>query len=179
MRIRTGHGSGTLFALLAALVLTLPIGCGNASNTPEEAFESLRTALADERWDLLYDVLPPSLQQKYDEQTSQYDLKIEQMIVQMGEAQANESLRQDFGFDQAQWVGMTPRERFAAMLRKRAKLELRQLGVNPDYVVNSSIKNSSIRGDEATISLDDGKGHRTRLRFVLVDGSWRFGLGEG
>lgn len=160
------------FCLLLALA-----ACGGNQNTPEEAFESVRTALAEERWELLYDILPPEVQQSFDQQIVENDQRIQALAAQAGGPATDEQLRREFGFDRAQWQKMTVKQRFAGIFRKTAKLELRRLGVNPDYVVSSDVTGVMVRGSEAVLSIDDGKGHRSRLKFVLVGGVWRFGLG--
>ena len=154
-------------------------GCGSAHNTPEEALETLRTALKEERWDLLYKVLLPDLQKNFDEQVQASDQQFRAVAQQLGKAVASEQLKQEFGFSLAQWEQMDAQQRFAAIFQKSARMELMRLGVNPDYVATSKIKSSSIRGEEVTISLDDGKGHWTHLKFKLVENSWRFNIGEG
>jgi hypothetical protein len=166
-----------MLGVLLTLLLLPESGCGSAHNTPEEALETLRTALKEERWDLLYDSLLPELQQEFDEQVQAHHQRFLAVARQVGENATSEQLKREFGFTLAQWEQMGQRERFSAIFQQSGRMELKRKGVNPDYVVNSKVKSTSIRGEDATISLDAGRGHRTHLKFKLVDNTWRFDFG--
>lgn len=153
-------------------------GCGGAQNSPEEALAAVRTAFQEERWDLLYDVLPPARQEAFRAQLAENDERIAQLERQVGPERADEMLQADFGFTRAEWRAMEPRARFAAVFGRDARMELAQSGINLQYVAESELRSVEIAGENATIVVDDGRGHRTKLRFILVDGAWRFDLGE-
>ncbi|MFH0944974.1 MAG: hypothetical protein V2A76_07230 [Planctomycetota bacterium] len=157
--------------------LLLLIGCGSAENTPEEALETVRTAFKEDRWDLLYDVLPQAKQASFDQQVASSDQQFRAVAQQIGAAKASEQLKREFGFTLSDWEGMNSKERFSAIFQRDAKMKLAHLGVNPEYVEGGTIKSTSIRGDEATIQLDDGRGHRPRLKFKLEGNRWRFDIG--
>lgn len=162
---------------LACSVLAFLAACGSAENTPEEALESVRTAFQEDRWDLLYDVLLKDMRTHFDEQVTANDQQFRALSQQFGEAQASEQMKRELGFTLSQWEGMNSKERFSAIFGRDGRVQLAHLGVNPEHVLNGTIKSSSIRGDEATISLDDGKGHRPRLKFRLEENRWRFDIG--
>jgi hypothetical protein len=154
------------------------VACGSARNTPEEAFESLRTAIAEERWDLLYDVLPPEHQEFFDGQVAENDARLRALVEQKGDLAATEILSRELGVTYPRWQKMTVKERFAAVFAPSAKSFFVELGINQEHVAGSSVKSVTIGGSEATVFLDDGKGHRPRLRFVLVADYWRYDPGQ-
>lgn len=162
------HSFVALFALLF-------VGCGSAKNTPEQAFEDLRTALREQKWDLLYDILPPERQKTFD---AQIESVVEQfqLMAQVSPADVEPAAKRELGMSLAEWKQLERRKQFATLFKKDAKMQLAEIGMNSDEIAASTVKELSIVGDKAEFSLDDGKGHRTRLTFVLVGGYWRFEL---
>lgn len=164
--------------VLRALSVLLPlllVGCGSAKNTPEQAFEHLRTALREQKWDLLYDILPPEKQKTFDAQIEDVVAQF-QMLLQVSPNEVEPAAKRELGMSLAEWKQLERRQQFAILFKKDAKLQLAEIGMNPDEILASTVKETSIVGDKAEFSLDDGKGHRSRLTFVLVNGYWRFEL---
>ncbi len=145
-----------------------------ARNTPEEAFAALKTALAEQRWDLLYDLLPGAAQEDLDRQIAENDARIKELAAQQGEAAADEVLLRELGVTFGRWSKMTARERFALVFAPMAGEVLARLGVEPALVISAAVRSVTVRGEEATLLLEDGQGRSSRLSFVLVDGLWRF-----
>ncbi|MBI4881460.1 MAG: hypothetical protein HY812_17625 [Planctomycetes bacterium] len=145
-----------------------------ARNTPEEALAALKTALAEQRWDLLYDLLPGAAQEDLDRQIAENDARIKELAAQQGEAAADEVLLCELGVTFCRWSKMTARERFALVFAPMAGEVLARLKVDPALVIAASVRSVSVRGEEATLLLEDGQGRSGRLTFVLADGLWRF-----
>lgn len=170
MRSRITH---PVFALVVSLVALF--GCGSAKNTPQHAFDALRTALREEKWDLLYDILPPERQKTFDEQIESV-IEQFQMMQQVSPADVEPAAKRELGMGFAEWKALERRKQFETLFKKDAKRQLAEIGMNADEILASTVKEQSIVGDKAEFSLDDGKGHRVRLTFVLVGDYWRFEL---
>lgn len=164
-------------ARLIFLAACAPVfACGDrgpvAKNTPEDAFETLRSAVRDSRWGLLYDVVPPDYQAEFDRMLAESDERITAHANEAGEAQADEVMLRDFGITYARWKAMSNRERFATVFFVRGRNDLTELGLNPDQIASSSVRASEVMGDRATLLVDDGKGHRSKVPFRLVGDRW-------
>jgi hypothetical protein len=165
--------------VLGLTLLSVVVGCGSAKNTPEQAFADLRTALKEQRWDVLYDLLPPAKQTMFDQQVAAFDANLTAVRAELGAKELDAKLMKDIGVTFDGWKKLDKKQRLAKLWAGSANDQLVELGINPGEIENSTVKETRIIGDKAEISLDDGKGHRSRLTFVLVEGYWRFDLDEG
>ncbi len=168
----------TRFVPIVLLVLAaFATGCSQARNTPEQALAQVKQALKSEQWELLYDLVPPDLQKAWDDETAKIDAIAKRLIAERGADVAAQVMKDQIGVSLAAWEKAgDARKRFALNFAPTAKRGLAELGVNTDEVLSSAIKSSEVKGDVAYFSLDDGKGHRSKLRFKLISGLWRFDL---
>ena len=171
-------------AALLLVAAALAGGCGQARNSPSEALASLKTALEKQRWDLLYDILPDEEQKVWDQRIESIlaDNSTQRQLAEMLHAQGVDigkpsDVLKDLKLTPEQWSALSQREKFARMFGLNAKLNLGDLGVNPDFILGATTKPETILGDRAEIVVDDNKGHRTRLTFKLQGDLWRFQLG--
>jgi hypothetical protein len=169
-------------AAVALFALSL-VACGRAKNTPEEALAALNTALKEQKWDLLYDIMPSSEQKKW-------DMVLENMVAENQAAREQAEELKKLGLDigkqadlfarlkvtKEQWAALPQREKFVKLFGLEARINLGQLNINTEQIVGSTIKSKVISGDRAEIVLDDGKGHNPRLVFKLEGEYWRFQL---
>ncbi len=160
-----------------AVALAGALGCSEASNTPEQALEQVKTALKNQDWALLYDVVPPDLRKAWNEDVVDIDDQVTKLKSRDAKL-ADQALRERLGVSLADWeaAGKDARKRFALRFAPTAKLGLAELGVNIDEVLSSQVKSADVKGDQAFFSIDDGKGHRSKLRFKLIEGRWCFDL---
>ncbi|MFG0320025.1 MAG: hypothetical protein ACF8XB_22325 [Planctomycetota bacterium JB042] len=161
--------------LAAAFVVLL--ACSEARNTPSDAFASLRTAIAESRWELLYEVLTPEVQAGYDEQIATKDAELAALARRDGPSAADGLLR-PIGISHDEWKRLDARARFAGIFEASARAQFVSMGVNEEHLKEAEVRSVESHGGRAEVVVDDGKGHRTRLTFTLVDGTWRFDPGE-
>ena len=173
-RISIFAWSGLALGLVVALG-----GCSRDSGgpPPEDAFLSLRTALTEQRWDIFYDVLDPFSQRAYDELIVQKDSELAATARQEGPSAAD-ALLQPLSLSHGDWQKLDTRGRFAAIFGVSAQAHFMNLGLNPDHLAAATVRSTDVQGDLATLVVDDGKGHRTKLIFRLIDGGWRFDPSE-
>jgi hypothetical protein len=163
--------SACLAASLAAGACSKP-----ASNTPEQAFEALRQAFVSEEWARLWDVVKPETQEFFVQQLEREEKSIEKQIEGVDPEEAAQR-RMEFGVSLGEWRAMSTQEKFGlAFGGANAAVQLK---LNRDEIVNSRVKETTVTGDRAQLLLDDGKGHRNRVWFVLVDGEWRYDPASG
>lgn len=177
--------SGFLRSALFGFVALIAFACGDAKNSPEQAFDVARSALKDHKWDLLYDIFPLEEQKVWDERIEGIllDNKAErQQAEQLRKAGLNigkpADLLKKMGLDEAQWKALSQRDKFAKMFALDAKVNLSEVGIDPDILATAQVKSKQISGDRAELILDDGKGHRPKLTFKLQGQYWRFSLGD-
>lgn len=169
----------TYLAPLVALALVpLGLGCSQAKNTPEQAFEALKSALEQERWELLYDILPTKQQQAFDQHIGELDKQL-QAASSMGKNDPEaveyvKSFTQQTRVTVEQWRAMDAKKRFATVFSTDGRGQLMSLGINPDQLLKAVPKEIDERGSKASIVVDDGKGHRRKLLFELEGEYWRF-----
>lgn len=165
-------------SFLAASTLCVSLACSEAKNSPEQAFESLTTALSGQKWDLLYDILPVEEQKHWDERIEAVlarDEDSNKLLAQLG-VEGGATILDELKLTKEQWVALPQKEKFVRVFGLNAKVNLGSLGIVPDHVVGAKVKSTVISGDRAEIVTDDGKGHNKRLVFKLADGYWRFQL---
>jgi len=154
------------FLLAASLV-----SCGKPVNTPQQAFEALRQAVAEEDWQQVFHAITPSLQQKFRDVLERESLSIDEQMQQLS-AEEQATAKLPYGCTVNEWREMTVEEKFAISHGgAHAPVALK---LNPEEIRNSRIKDAIVFGDTAAILLDDGKGHRNRIHFALVDGRWYY-----
>jgi hypothetical protein len=165
-------------SFVAAVALLLPLACSEAKNTPEEAFQTLTTALSGQKWDLLYDILPVDEQKHWDERIESVLARNEasnELLARLG-LESGGSILDELKLTKEQWVALPQKEKFVRVFGLNSKINLGELGIVPEHVVGAKVKSTVISGDRAEIVTDDGKGHNKRLIFRLADGYWRFQL---
>lgn len=168
----------SLVAISALLVSLGTFGCSEAKNTPEQALESLTTALSGQKWELLYDILPVDEQKKWDgviEVELQRNEKESEFMAQLG-VEGGTNLLDELKLTKEQWVALPKKEKFVRVFGLEPKRNLGELGLVTEHIVGARVKNTIISGDRAEVITDDGKGHNKRLIFKLQDGYWRFQL---
>lgn len=168
---------------LCVLLSFAVLGCGQAKNTPQQALDQLRTALREQKWDLLYEILPVSEQKRWDatvegflEQNRDARKQAEQLSALGFEVSKPNDLLKEMKLTQDQWNNLNQRERFVKIFGHNVKINLAQVGINPEFILNSKVKSERISGDRTEIVVDDGKGHQPKLIFVLEGDVWRFQL---
>lgn len=170
---------------ISLLLTLLCLACSKPLNTPEEVFATARSALADKRWERLFDVLPLETQAAFAEQLSAF----EQQVRIAGEkivAEQNVSLEQaieqvlvaQVGLTVARWQALPLRERFAAFFEPSGgQVELLRIGIDIERLANSTIDSVTIAGSTAEMTVRDAEQRPTRLTFTLSDRLWHLDLG--
>lgn len=161
----------------ASLLIATLAACAKPVNTPQDAFVTLRTAIAEERWELFYDVLLPEARTAYDELIAAKDTELAAIARQSGPSAAD-ALLAPIGLTYDGWKALDARRRFAGIFSANARPHFMNMGLNEDHLRAAEVRSSESHGGVSTLVVDDGKGHRTRLRFKLVDGAWRFDPGD-
>lgn len=169
--------------VLCVLLSLAVLGCGQAKNTPQQALEQLRAALREQKWDLLYDIMPVKEQARWDDivegflQQNRDAQKQAEVLSAMGlEVGKPSDLLKELKLTQEDWNRLGQRERFVKIFGHNVKVNLAQVGINPEFILNSKVKSERISGDRTEIVVDDGKGHQPKLIFVLEGDMWRFQL---
>jgi len=179
MNRTTPNSSLKSLVAISALVVALgALGCSEAKNTPEQALESLTTALSGQKWDLLYDILPVDEQKKWDgliEGVLQRDEANRELMAQLG-VEGGSNLLDELKLTKEQWVALPQKEKFVRVFGLEPKRNLGELGLVTEHIVGARVKSTVVSGDRAEVVTDDGKGHNKRLIFKLQDGHWRFQL---
>lgn len=183
--LRRGAWASGLALLLSALAFASSPACTRTHDSPEEAFVKVRSACAKRDWARLFDTFPPDTQAFFDQQVAGYvtsvkaRAKITSATEGLEEALVIERLLgSEMKVTVAQWESMMTRERFAVWFEAAGGASaIHGTGFDPDIVGASELKSIDVQGATAQVSVDDGRGHRSVLSFVLVDRVWRFDLG--
>lgn len=172
--------------LAGAVLVASAWGCSErAVDTPEECFVKVKAACAERDWARLFDALPPETQEWFLAQVAETvqqiaaHAKVTAEQTGLGEREALERiLTRELKVTLADWESMLQRDRFSVWFEASGGGDaIRVTGFDPEIIAASDIASSDVRGGTAELVVDDGKGHRTPLTFVLVDRIWRLDLG--
>lgn len=173
-RVRKCHYPWPAVLFTCVMASLLSFACEQARNTPETACAQLKEALAQSRWDLLFELFPPDVQEEFNLQIQANSQRIRDRELVEGRMAASEALKESIGVSLAEWEKMSDADRFNAVFGVVGHQQLVSLGVNPDHIVSGEVISIEKRGDSATVILDDGRGHRIRVAFEVIDGLWRY-----
>lgn len=161
------------------VVLALFSGSGCARNEVRdgglrEAAERWRRAVVEGDAQTFLDLQVPEVRRALLEQVRENHERLQRLRAEEGPQAVERVLESEIGTDWETWARLDDVGRFARMFPAFAPRWFASFGLNPEHLRGAAIKDVRSRGETGEVLFDDGRGHRTLVRFVRTGEGWKF-----
>ena len=163
--------AGILLALCAAWACT---SSEDEEGRLREAAERWRRAVVEGDAESFLDAQVPEVRDALLVQVRENDERLRRLREQEGAEAVERVLETEIGTDWETWTRLDDAGRFARMFPAFAPGWFASLGLNPEHLRGAAVRQVRVRGDAGEVLFDDGRGHRTLVRFVRTDEGWKY-----